>query len=45
LEGYEVVPEDDRMLYTQNTTDPVSVRAAKISQFKREKELRSKIEV
>ena len=45
LDDYEVVPQEQRRLYTQKTTDPISVRAAKISQFKKEKELRSKIEV
>lgn len=45
LSDYEVVPEEERRLYTQRVTDQISVRAAKISQFKKEKELRSKVEV
>ncbi|KAI0094052.1 TAP42-like protein [Irpex rosettiformis] len=48
LESYGVVDEADRKLYGQKTsyaTDPAKRRELKIQQFKREKELRTKIEI
>ena len=48
MESYGVVDENERKLYkqkTSNVADPAKRRELKIQQFKREKELRSKIDV
>ncbi|KAJ7096457.1 TAP42-like protein [Mycena crocata] len=47
LENYEIVPESERTLHTQDPAkikDPASRRDLKIKQYQREKDLRSRIE-
>ncbi|KAF8891249.1 TAP42-like protein [Infundibulicybe gibba] len=47
LDNYEIIPEDERVLYTRPslTTDPARRRETKIKQYKKEKELQTRIEV
>lgn len=48
VENYEIIPEDERSLYSRKTTtviDPAKRRDLKISQYKKEKDLRAGIEV
>ncbi|KAK7467432.1 Type 2A phosphatase-associated protein 42 [Stygiomarasmius scandens] len=47
LEDYEIVPEDERALYTRNpsTLNPAGRRELKIKQFQKEKDIRARIEV
>lgn len=48
VENYEIIPEDERSLYSSKTTtviDPAKRRDLKISQYKKEKDLRAGIEV
>ena len=48
MESYDVVDEKERKLYEKKASsiaDPATRREVKIQQFKREKELRTKIEV
>ncbi|THU80123.1 hypothetical protein K435DRAFT_785572 [Dendrothele bispora CBS 962.96] len=46
LEDYEIVPEDERALYTRNpsTLNPTSRRELKIKQYQKEKDIRARIE-
>lgn len=48
LENYEVVEESEKKLYEKRTgsvSDPARRRELKIQQYKKEKDLRAKIEV
>lgn len=48
LESYTVVPEDEKKLYAQRSstvTEPMKRRELKIAQFKKEKEIKTKISV
>ncbi|RDB21463.1 Uncharacterized protein C63.05 [Hypsizygus marmoreus] len=47
LENYEIVPEEERALYLHKTlaiADPVKRREAKIKQYQKEKDLRTRIQ-
>ncbi|KAJ7286192.1 TAP42-like protein [Mycena rebaudengoi] len=47
LENYEIIPENERTLHTQDPAkirDPASRRELKIKQYQREKDLRARIE-
>ncbi len=48
MEKYEVVPEDERKLYSRKVTDVVNFtkkRELKISQYAKEKDLEARIQV
>lgn len=48
LETYNIVPESERELYGKHVSgirDPAKKRQLKIDQFKKEKELRTRIQV
>jgi len=48
VENYDIVPETERKLHQQKTSairDPRQKREIKIMQYKKEKELRAKLEV
>jgi hypothetical protein len=48
LDSYEIIPQEDKELYARDAsgvTNPALRRELKIKQYKREKELRGRIEV
>ena len=48
LDNYALVPEDERKLYAQRSStvsEPMKRRELKIAQFKKEKEIKTKISV